>query len=130
MFLMLERNGSLEETTILGFGMDNWSSQVPIRNLVQGPLTRDEGDMKVKEVISANGWNWSKISFVLPSSIELEIQATHYALAARSEDRMSWVVNSHGNFDLKSVYKLATTRNDNYEFRGHWIWKIKIHPRI
>ena len=41
----------------LRFWMDNWSSQGPIRNLVQGPLTKDEGDMKVKEVISANDWN-------------------------------------------------------------------------
>ena len=38
----------------LRFWMDNWFSQGPIRNLVQGPLTRDEGDMKVKEMISAN----------------------------------------------------------------------------
>ena len=53
-------------------------------------MTRDEGDMKVKEVISANGWDWSKVSFDLPLSIKLEIQATPYALAARSEDRMSW----------------------------------------
>ena len=93
-------------------------------------MTRDEGDMKVKEVKSANGWDWSKVSFDLPLSIKLEIQATPYALAARSEDRMSWAANSHGNFDLKSAYKLATIGNENGEFRGHWIWKIKILPKI
>lgn len=60
--------------------------------------------MKVKEVISANGRNWSKISFELPLSIKLEIQATPYVLAARCEDRLSWVANFHGNFDLKSAY--------------------------
>ena len=38
----------------LRFWMDNWFFQGPIRNLVQGPLTRDEGDIKVKEMISAN----------------------------------------------------------------------------
>ena len=43
---------------------------------------------------------------------------------------MSWAANSHENFDLKSAYKLATTGNDNYEYRGHWLWKIKILPRI
>ena len=41
--------------------------------------------MKVKEIISVNGWNWSKISFELPLSIKLEVQATLYALAARCE---------------------------------------------
>ena len=82
---MLGRNGSLEETAILGsrFQSDNWSSQSPIKNLIQGPQNKEEGDMKVKEVISVNGWNWSKISFELPLSIKLEVQATPYALAAR-----------------------------------------------
>ena len=84
--------------------MDNWSPQGPIRDLVQGPLTREEGNMKVKEVILANGWNWSKISFDLPLSIKLGIQATPYAIAARSEDGMSWAANTHGNFDQKNVY--------------------------
>ena len=41
--------------------------------------------MKVKEVISVNGWNWSKISFELPLSIKLEVQATPYAFVARCE---------------------------------------------
>lgn len=103
----------------LRFWTDNWSLQGRVRNLVQGPLNREEGNMKVKEVISLNGWDWSKISFYLPLSIKMEIQATPYAIVATDEDRMSWVANSHGNFDLKSVYNLATTRNVNHEFRGH-----------
>ena len=86
--------------------------------------------MKVKEVISTNGWNWSKISIELPLSIKLEIQATPYVLAARCEDRLSRAANSHGNFDLRSAYKLATVENNNYEFRGQWIWKIKFLPKI
>ena len=56
MFLMLTK-WVIGRDSDLRFWMDNWSSQGPIRNLVQGPLTRDEGDMKVKEVISANDWN-------------------------------------------------------------------------
>ena len=97
---------------------------------MQGPLNREEGNMKVKEVISANGWNWSKISFDLPLSIKLGIQATPYAIVARSEDRMAWAANTHGNFDLKSTYKLATLGNVNHEFKGHWIWRIKILAQI
>ena len=95
-----------------------------------GPMDKRESNMEVREVVSANGWNWSKISFELPLNIKLEIQATPYAIAARSEDRLSWAANSHGNFDLNSVYKLATSRSDNLEFEGDWIWKIKILPRI
>lgn len=97
---------------------------------MQGPLNRGESSMEVKEVVSTNGWNWSKLSFDLPLNIKLEIQATPYAIATRSEDRLSWAANSHGNFDLKSVYNLATTRSVNHDFEGHWIWKVKILPKI
>lgn len=58
------------------FWLDNWPSQGPIRNLVQGPLNRGESSMEVKEVVSADGWNWLKLSFDLPLNIKMEIQAT------------------------------------------------------
>ena len=114
----------------LNFWMDNWAPQGPIRNLVQRPLNRDEGILKIKDVISANGWNWDKISLELPSRIKMEIQATPYAVAARSEDRLAWSNNSHGKFDWKSAYILATPSDECHEFKRHWIWKSKIIPRI
>ena len=40
-------------------------------------------------MISANGWNWDKISLELPLRIKMEVQAAPYALAARSEDRLA-----------------------------------------
>lgn len=81
-------------------------------------------------MISTNGWNWDKISLELRSRIKMEVQATPYALAARSEDRLAWSTNSHGKFDLKSAYKLATPSDECQEFKGHWIWKSKIIPKI
>ena len=114
----------------LNFWMDNWAPQGPIQNLVQGPLNKDEGMLKIKDVISANGWNWDKISLELPLRIKMEVQATPYALAARSEDRLAWSNNSHRKFDLKSAHKLATSSDECQDFKGHWIWKSKIIPRI
>ena len=81
-------------------------------------------------MISANGWNWDKISLELPSRIKMEVQATPYVIAARSEDRLAWSNNFHGKFDLKSAYNLATPSDECHEFKGHWIWKSKIIPRI
>lgn len=66
----------------------------------------------------------------LPSRIKMEVQATPFSLVARSEDRLTWSNNSHGKFDLKSAYKLATPTDECHEFKGHWIWKSKIIPRI
>ena len=107
----------------VNFWMDNWAPQGPFWNLVQGPLNRDEEKLKVKEVLMTNAWNWNKISFELPLSTKLEVQATPYAIAARSEDRLAWKTNSHGKFDLSSAYKLATSNDEDQDFRGQWIWR-------
>ena len=55
---------------------------------MQGSLNRDEENLKVKEVLMNNAWNWDKISFDLPLSIKLEVQATPFAIAVRREDRL------------------------------------------
>ena len=40
-------------------------------------------------MISANGWNWDKISLELPSRIKMEVQATPYVIAALGV-RIGW----------------------------------------
>jgi len=40
---------------------------------VQGPFTRGEEDIKVKDLVSDLGWDWGKISITLPSQIVMEI---------------------------------------------------------
>ena len=72
----------------VNFWMDNWVPQGPLKSLVQGLLNRDEENLKVKEVLMNNAWNWDKISFDLPLSIKLEVQATPFAIAVRREDRL------------------------------------------
>ena len=67
----------------------------------------DETHRKVKKVISADGWNWSNISFDLPQDIKMEIQATPYEVAARIEDKVAWARLHNGGFDLKRAYDLA-----------------------
>ena len=42
----------------LSFWHDNWFSIGPIRSLVQGPLSIEEENLRVKEVVSADGWDW------------------------------------------------------------------------
>ena len=77
-----------------------------------------------------NAWNWDNISFDLPLSIKLEVQTTPFAIAIRREDRLAWKTNSHGKFDLSSMYKLATLNDEYQDFKGQWIWKEKINARI
>jgi len=50
----------------LNFWFDKWTSLGPLRKLIHGPFLLEESNRKVKEAISAEGWNWSSISIQLP----------------------------------------------------------------
>lgn len=90
----------------------------------------DEAHRKVREVISADRWDWSNISFDLPQDIKKDIQATPYVVAARTEDRVAWAYSHNGDFDLKSAYELVVGLDNLHPFKGQWIWKAKIPPHI
>ena len=67
----------------LSFWHDNWCSVRPIRSLVQGPLSIEEENLRVKEVFSTDGWDWSKISIPILDSVSNMLKATLVSLAAR-----------------------------------------------
>ncbi|XP_075671161.1 uncharacterized protein LOC142640761 [Castanea sativa] len=114
----------------LNLWFDKWTSSGPLRKLIEGPFSLEESNRKVKEVISAEGWNWSSISFPLPQDIAGGIQATPYAIVARSQDTLAWAGSHNGNFDLKSAYRIASGNENTHAFKGQWIWKLNILPRI
>lgn len=89
------------------FWFDNWCSVGPLRRLVQGPLAMEEENLRVKEVVSANGWDWSKISIPIPDSVSIKLKATLVSLAARGQDKLAWGMSTHGDFELKSAYQHA-----------------------
>lgn len=53
-----------------------------------------------------------------------------FALASRGEDKLTWKVSDHGLFNLGSAYNLATKQCNEDSFKGTWIWKVRILPRI
>ena len=56
---------------------DSWIRGSSLRELIEGPLTQREVDMKVSEFLleSDRDWRWEVISFVLPDSIKDRIKA-------------------------------------------------------
>ncbi|KAL0010575.1 hypothetical protein SO802_005683 [Lithocarpus litseifolius] len=90
----------------LSFWFDNWCSDGPLRSLVQGPLSLEEEKLKVKEVVTVNGWDWSKISISMPDNVNTKLKATPVSLAAQLQDRLTWGMSTHRGFELKSAYKL------------------------
>lgn len=111
------------------FWYDSWTSNGPLRSIIHGPLTRKEKEIKVKDLASLKGWDWGKLSLILPPKICLEIQAMPHSHFANEEDRIIWNVTANGNFNLNSAYILANGEATQF-FNGKWIWKLKVLPRI
>ena len=78
---------------------DNWTKRDSLRKAIQGPLTRETMDLRVRAVVSVGGWDWAKIPFVLPDQTKLELQAIPVALASRGGDKLTWIDSEHGTFN-------------------------------
>lgn len=92
-----------------------------MRLLIQGPLPRASEEDKVKDMVSAMGWNWARIPFELPLSCKKEIQATPFARTGMSQDRLIWMGSRDGEFDLKSAYRSAVELGPLGQFHGKWV---------
>ena len=51
-------------------------------------------------------------------------------MASCGEDKLTWKESDNGLFNLGSAYKIATDQVIVDSFRGKWIWKSKVLPRI
>lgn len=91
----------------------------------------EEEKLKVKEVVTINGWDWSKISIPMLDNVSTKLKATLVSLAARGQDRLTWGMSTHGGFELKSAYKLAIRGEEgDSPFTDQWVWKTNILPHI
>ena len=75
--------------------------------MIRNPLTLEASHWEVKDVVTDTGWDWDKIPFDFPTDIKLLIQATPISMTDRGSDRLTWMDNPKGNFDLKSAYNIA-----------------------
>ena len=105
----------------LNFWFDNWFILRALRHIIQGPIFSELVNLKVKNVVSTNGWDWSITSFDFPNSVKQELQAIPFAMASRGEDKLTWKESDHSIFNLKSAYKIATNQENVDPFRDKWI---------
>jgi len=124
---------SLGRDSNLKFWYDSWTSKGPLRGIMNGSLMRGENDLNIRDVASANGWEWRKISMVLPTAIQKESKRcldpgllTRRTALSGLPHPMEISISI-----LNSAYLLAD-QLDNYvsTFNGKWIWKINTLPRV
>lgn len=113
----------------LKFWYDNWTSHGRLRSIIHGPLTREEDEINVRDIALLDGWDYEKLSMVLPTKICLEIQAMTRSHLANEEDRIIWDASSNGEFNLNSAYTFANGEAPQ-SFNSKWIWKLKVLPII
>ena len=115
----------------VSFWRGNWLSKGPLRNLIQGPLTQGATHLEVKDVLTDTGGDWRKIPFELPLDVKSLIQAIPTPFTSRGKERISWMGNPRGTFDLRSAYSIAMGAEVDLGVHDFgWIWKLSTLPRI
>ena len=104
-----------------------------MRDLVEGPLTREEDKLTVKQCFDENHeWNPQSISFELLENVLNTIKATPFSYDQHSEDSPMWGFSKNGCFSLQPAYLLARGLNplnlDTMPFT--WVWKTEAPQRF
>ncbi|KAF7811076.1 reverse transcriptase [Senna tora] len=114
------------------FWVQHWCKGGILREAISGPLNFREDCLTVSDVAASIGtWDWSQISFELPTPMRNEIAGTLVDGSSDKSDTSVWQFNSKGSPDVKSAYRMMLdySKGPNAHNLG-WIWKIKVHTRV
>ena len=102
-----------------------------LRELIEGPLTRDDMRFTIADFRDNNDWKWESLSFVLPPSIKEKIQAIPFQDYGSREDMLLWKFTKDGDFSSNSAYvSILADSGEINTFKGAWIWKVDSLPKI
>lgn len=114
----------------LSFWHGNWTPKGPFRHLVHGPLSWEEEQLEVKDVVADLAWDWNWLHFDLPAEIKVMIQTIPVSITNQGWDKLIWNGNPRGSFDLKSAYSSTLDAESSSSVKCGWIWKVETLPRI
>ena len=96
--------------------LDNWVRGQSLRELIEGPLTREDMKCEIADLRENNSWKWESLSFDLPLSIRDKIQAIPMQEFGGGEDMLLW--------------KIISNSGETNSFQGAWIWEVVSLPKI
>ncbi|KAF7837231.1 uncharacterized protein G2W53_005713 [Senna tora] len=115
------------------FWTDNWTGLGPLTSIIQGPLNRNDHLMVVNQVaLDLGKWDWERISFNLPLTIQHILNAIPCLKNSLTQDKKIWSLNSEGIIDLQSAYLLSLRSKETQAPQpasNKWIWKLHCHAR-
>ena len=85
---------------------NSWIRGSSLRELIEGPLTQREVDMKLSKLLldTVQGWKWEALYFELLAGIKDRIKTIPRQLVGRREDVIMWKFSKDGEFTTKSAY--------------------------
>ncbi|KAK9992498.1 hypothetical protein SO802_027483 [Lithocarpus litseifolius] len=119
-------NGSRKSVWI-----DNWIKGQSLRDLIEGPLTRNDMKLTIADIRDNHEWNWENLSFVLPPIIKDKIRAVPCQEFGDEKEVILWKHTKDGEFTVNSAYlQIIGGVGDGHTFGGSWIWKVDTYPKI
>lgn len=94
-----------------------------------GPLSKYESSKKVKEIFSNGRWDFSKLSFEMPTNIKEKIHQIPNLLKNCNNDTHIWNMNTNGYFTNKSyltIFKPTIKSHTDFML----IWKLNCPNKI
>ena len=113
----------------ISFWFDDWLSIGPIRGWVQGPLSIEEENRKVKSVCTVETWNLDSISPPIPVHVRHRILSLPPPLASAREDLLIPTFVNQSKFSLGMAYRACLPPLDS-DSDLRWIWKGQSEPKI
>ena len=112
---------------MIRFWEDDWLGIGTIRNLVQGPLSEEEMNLSVGDLIVNNSWNFHKISIELPDYISDRINTM--TLSYHRDDLPFYPCVLSDKFYLSGMY-YEMVKERRAQKGGEWVWKLDIPPKV
>ena len=110
---------------------DRWLKGDSLRDLIQGPLCLRDLSLTMEDFRGMGGWNWDLISFELPDAIKDRIKAVPIQDFGQRKDSLMWRFIRDDDFSTKSAYlRCIEVDISETSFKGQWIWKLDILPKI
>lgn len=120
---------SLGDGKTASFWYDDWLGCGPVRNLVIGPLTLGDQDIRVLDVWNNGEWNGGDLSIDIPLEVRERLKSYEWSPHLDPDTPYSSFVHKR-SFSMKKAYFYTMSKKVTTFENMNWIWKGSFSPKI